>query len=213
MITGPIKDYDRPFLVEVNPDSTTAMLGLHYAAIPKEVIVPAHKTSATIPVHIFRTPDLQHEEKKIGLRLRPNTFFGLSFPHWNALPELTASSKPIIPTFDASLHSIYINDFMVQPSIWRGSIQAGNRESGRWGAFSRKKIELMCKVMNLSYSDFGSASTMPSVLIALIGDECARYLIKKYAENDPVLEDDGRLMYIGGVPWTSYIGVPWVPER
>lgn len=209
MITGALKDYDRKFKVEINPDSTTAILGVHYKALPENLVIPAHAISATVPVTLMRTPDLEKEVKKVGLRLVANENFKLSFPEWDAIPGYTSSTSPIVREFDASLHTIRINDFMVQPAVWIGSIQAGNRESGQWGAFSRKKIELMCKLLDLSYADFGSTTTMPSVRSGLVASECATYLIARFNAGDPVLEDDGRLMFIGNVPWTSYIGVPW----
>lgn len=209
MITGPVKDYDRPFKVEINPDSTTAVLGIHYNPLPQGLIIPAHAISANVPVTLKRTPDLEKELKTIGLRLVANEHFGLSFPEWDAIPGYTSSTGPITKEFDASLHTIRINDFMVQPAVWIGSIQEGNRESGQWGAFSRKKIELMCELMDLTYADFGSTTTMPSVRSGLLSSEGAKYLIERFNAGDPVLEDDGRLMFIGNVPWTSYIGVPW----
>lgn len=209
MITGAIKDYDRQFKVEINPDSTTAVLGVHYKALPEGLIIPAGAISSTVPVTLLRTADLAKEVKTIGLRLVANENFQLSFPEWDAIPSYSASTAPITQEFDASLHTLRINDFMVQPAVWIGSIQAGNRESGQWGAFSRKKIELMFEVMDLTYGDFASTATMPSVRSGLVASECARYLIDRFNAGDPVLEDDGRLMFIGNVPWTSYIGVPW----
>lgn len=211
MITGPAKEYDRPFLVEIDPDSTTAQAGVHFETISKELVVPAGKMEAYVPVTLKRTNDLQTSAKSIGLKLLPNEHFKLSFPEWDAVPGYTASSTGIVQKFDASLHKINVNDFMVQPAVWIGSIQPGNMESGLWGAFSRKKIELMCRLFNLTYADFGSTATMPTVLALLIAVEGGNYLIERYNAKDPVLEDDGRLMFMGAVPWTSYIGVPWVP--
>ncbi len=209
MITGAVKDYDRKFKVEINPDSTTAVLGVHYKALPEGLIIPAHAISATVPVTLMRTADLGTEVKTIGLRLVENENFKLSFPEWDAIPGYTASATPIIQEFNASLHTIRVNDFMVKPAVWIGSIQAENRESGQWGAFSRKKIELMCTLLDLTYADFSSTVTMPTVRSGLVASECAQYLIERFNAGDPVLEDDGRLMFIGNVPWTSYIGVPW----
>jgi len=209
MITGAVKDYDRKFEVQINPDSTTAILGVHYKALPKDLVIPANAISTTVPVTLMRAADLANGVKKIGLRLIANQNFKLSFPEWDAIPGYTSSAAPIVQEFDASLHTIRVNDFMVQPAVWIGSIQAENRESGQWGAFSRKKIELMCTLMDLTYADFGSTVTMPSVRSGLVASECARYLIERFNSGDPVLEDDGRLMFIGNVPWTSYIGVPW----
>lgn len=210
-VTGPVKDYDRPFRVRVLADSTTAQFGVHYKNIPEQLVVKANEFTAYIPITLLRATDLLTDEKKLTLQLIENESFKLAFPEWDAIPGFSASTAPIPAAFDASKHTVNINDFMVQPGVWIGSIQAGNRESGQWGAFSKKKIELMCSIMNLTYADFASTATMPSVLSGLLASECAKYLIQKFNEGNPILEEDGRLMFIGNVPWTSYIGVPWVP--
>ena len=69
--------------------------------------------------------------------------------------------------FDASLHTLRIADFMVEPKVWVGTAVSpynGGYESGNWGAFSRKKLELICERFNLTYNDFMSTETMPSAL-------------------------------------------------
>lgn len=208
-VTGPVEDHDRFFNVEVNPDSTTAELDVHYKAIPTQVTIPAGATEAFVDVHLLRAPDLQDQERTLGLRLVPNEYFELSFPEWHALPELTGGD--IVEEFDASMHTLHINDFLVEPAVWYGSIQAGNRESGIFGQFTREKLDLMTQVMGVTYADFASEKSMPLVRAMLITNEMQAYLKKRYNEGDPVLEKDGRLMWIGDVPWTSYIGVPWVP--
>ena len=48
MITGPVKDYDRTFRVEVNPDSTTAIAGQHYEPVQGEFKIPAGKITTNI---------------------------------------------------------------------------------------------------------------------------------------------------------------------
>lgn len=211
MVTGPVKDYDRPFKVEINADSTTAQAGVHYRPLPAQVVVPANAYMAYVPVTLIRTPDLETETKKIGLKLVANEHFILAFPEWDAIPGYTSTTSGIDSQFNASLHSIRVNDFMVQPAVWVGSVQDGNREAGSWGAFTRKKIELMFRLFNLTYSDFSSTATMPSVRSSLIASEGGRYLLEQFNAKTPVLEDDGRLMFMGSVPWTSYIGVKWVP--
>jgi len=166
MITGPSKDYDRKFWVEVNPDSTTAEQGVHFEPIPREVIVPAHAVSVKVPVILKRTADLRRAGRVLGLRLVANESFQLSFPNWDAIPSYTAGT--IVKKFDASLHSIYLSDFLVKPNIWIGSIQPGNRESGQWGAYSEKKILLMMELMDLKYTDFADRETMRSGLSGLV---------------------------------------------
>jgi uncharacterized protein DUF4843 len=210
MITGPVKDYDRPFRVEVNPDSTNAQAGVHYLPFPETCIIPANAIEGYIPVTLKRTADMKLENKKIGLRLVANEHFGLSFPDWKAIPDLGLTSRGNDTAWNDNLHTINVSDLMVQPVVWRGSVVAGtNRETGSWGAFTRKKMELMCQLFNLTYADFSSDITMTLVLSNLIASEMTRYLVNQFNAGTPVKEDDGRLMWAGSVPWTSIVGVPY----
>lgn len=50
MITGPQKDYPRPFKVVVNVDSTTAREGIDYEPLEEEYVIEANSTYTYIPV-------------------------------------------------------------------------------------------------------------------------------------------------------------------
>jgi len=151
----------------------------------------------------------------LGLRLVANEYFSLAFPEWDALIG-SHRTGPVYEHFDASLHTLRIADFMVEPKVWVGTAVSpynGGYESGNWGAFSRKKLELICERFNLTYNDFMSTETMPSALQMLIYKSMSTYLIQCYNDKKPVLEEDGRLMWFSGCPWLSKVGVPWVPEE
>ncbi len=210
MITGPVKNYDRSFRVEINPDSTTAQEGVHYLPFPGTFIIPANSIFGYIPVTVKRTPDLTSVNKKLGLRLVANEHFGLAFPDWKAIPGQADTNIGSDTAFNATMHTININDLMVRPAVWYGTVVAAtNKETGSWGAFSRKKMELMFQLFNLTYQDFSSETTMTLVLTNLIASEMTRYLINQFNAGTPVKEDDGRLMWCGSVPWTSIVGVPY----
>jgi hypothetical protein len=211
MFTGPVKDHDRYFKVEINPDSTTAVLNVHYAPLAEDVVVPANATVAYIPLLIKRTQDLQTASKRVGLRLVANNDFGIAFPSWKAIPDLgTGSLTPGDTAFDNSIHTVVLNDFIVQPAIWRGSVNAQtNRDQGGWGGFTRKKIELMYTLFNLTYDDFATTKTMPPILQSLITQEMSRYLVAQFNAGTPVKEEDGRLMWVEKCPWVSIVGVPY----
>lgn len=209
MITGPVKDYDRTFRLEVNPDSTTAIAGVHYAPLQQEWKVPAGKVTVDVKVRLKRSPDLETKAITLGLRLVETSDFKLSFPEWDAIPTLTGGV--VVKEFDASLHTLRINDFMIQPTVWPGSIQPVNRESGLFGVFTRRKMQFLIDNLGLKYEDFASTETMPQARYILVASDAAEILKARFNANNPVLEDDGRLMFIGSVPWTSIIGVPYVP--
>lgn len=214
MVTGSVKDYDRTFRVEVNPDSTTAVVNVDYLPLENDIMIGAGEYMAMVPVRLIRTESLQHGEKVLGLKLVENQYFKLAFPEWDAVKGFT--SGDVREHFDASLHEIRFSDMMVRPTVWIGTDSSpyyDGAESGSWGAFSRKKLEMICERFDLTYNDFMSTTTMPTVLQSLIAKTMSQLLIDRYNAKDPVLEDDGRLMYFSGCPWASKIGVPWIPDE
>ena len=196
MVTGSVKDYDRTFRVEVNPDSTTAVVNVDYLPLENDIVIKAGEYMAMVPVRLIRTEALQHEEKIIGLKLVANQYFTLAFPEWDAVKGF--NSGDIHERFDASLHEIRFSDMMVRPTVWTGTDSSpynDGAESGLWGAFSRKKLEMICERFDLTYNDFMSTTTMPLVLQNLIAKTMSQLLIDRYNAKDPVLEDDGPVSY------------------
>lgn len=209
MITGPIKNYDRAFGLEVNPDSTTAVSGIHYEPFKQEWVIPANAVSTNIIVRLHRTKDIQTVAATLGLRLLPTKDFALSFPEWDAIPSLDQGR--IVKEFDASLHTLRLGDIMVKPAVWAGQLNPKNQETGSWGVFTRRKMEFFIKYLGVTYSDFSSSATMPQVRWEQVRSDAASALVRlKDVEGNPQLEEDGRLMWVSGVPWTSTIGVPYV---
>jgi len=209
MATGSISDEDRPFWVEINPDSTNATEGVHYEALSGHYAIPAGSAYAYVPVTVRRTADMQTKDITIGLRLIPNDYFELAFPEWHAVEDLYYGD--VVETFDASLHTLIVNDVMTKPSQWSGQANESGEEAGLFGEFSRKKLELMCSLCDVTYEDFCDANIMITLLKYEIRNTMARYLIHAMDEGHPILEDDGRLMWVGTCPWKSYPGVPYIP--
>lgn len=209
MVTGPVKDHDRTFRVAVNPDSTTAIAGQHYEPLQEEWTIPAGAITTNVTVRLKRTPDLKDKAVRLGLRLVATKDFELSFPEFDAIPSYTSGT--VVPEFDAGLHTLRVNDIMVQPFIWRGTLATGNKETGLFGVFTRRKMEFLIENLGLKYEDFESEESMPLARSILVGADASAILIKRFNAKNPVLEEDGRLMFIGSVPWVSIIGVPYVP--
>lgn len=210
MVTGPVKNYDRSFQVIINPEVTTAEVNIHYKSLASSFSIPAGQVLTYVPITILRTTDLKLASKQIGLRLVPTEQLGLSFPDWDAIPGLGTTDEAIVSNFDASMHELLISDYLPKPAGWSGWIVEGtNEETGNWGNYSEKKLILMCELMNLTYDDFSSMEKMPPVLINLTTREMVKYLTARMSAGDPVVEEDGRLMWVTGVSWKSYVGVPY----
>ncbi|MCK9305255.1 MAG: DUF4843 domain-containing protein [Bacteroidales bacterium] len=210
MATGSVADHDRSFTVKINADSTNATEGGHYEPLSGDFFIPAGEAYTNVPVTLIRTDDMQERDVVIGLQLLPNDNFELAFPEWDAVKGLLDGN--IVDSFDASLHSIVINDVMAKPGRWVGGQNSDGSESGYWGVFSREKLELFCEYFDLTYDDFNDADKMPSVFRKQIYITISKVLIKALEEGNPILEEDGRLMWVNTCPWKSIPGVPYIPQ-
>ncbi|MDR0544824.1 MAG: DUF4843 domain-containing protein [Odoribacteraceae bacterium] len=210
MATGETKSYDRPFLLLPYADSTTAVSGVDHEAIPAGGIIPAGMTVAYLPIVLHRTPAMATDVVKIGIRLVENDHFRLTFPSWGAPVDLTDGT--IYEGFDASKHIIRVNDVLVQPAQWMGGFyqyEAGNPEFNVFGAFTRKKFQVITSISEYAYVDFMTSPPMTMGIQTLLGRRLADYLIAEYKAGRAITEDDGRLMWASGCPWKSYAGIPW----
>jgi hypothetical protein len=207
MTTGRIKDYDRKVKIEVNADSSTAVAVLNYAPLEDFYIVEAGKQYVDIPIRFFDNENIAEEEKRLDIRLLPTEDFTIGIPTWYPVSGSTTSadSKPV----DCTRHRILVSGFVPQPRGWSGSYNATTLvETGIMGAFSMEKLQVICDVCHMDYEYFDTRINSTPQRTA-IAESVALYLIRKYRERDPVLERDGRLMWVQRVGWTSTIGVPW----
>lgn len=205
--TGETKPYERRVDLEVIADSSSALKGQHYH-VPQSVTLGAGLIETFIPVSWFRTPDMKLQEMRLQIKLVANEHFSLIFKSWDNPKELTSGT--VYNGFDASRHNLICSDILVKPSNWLGSFDATTKkEKSAFGAFSPKKFLLIQSLMGYSYSDFMSSETMTIGLQYAISRYMSNYLVAKYKAKEPVLEDDGRLMWFEYCPWSTFEGVPW----
>lgn len=207
MTTGRVKDYDRYFGVEVVADTTTALEGINFEPLEKQYMIKAGEHYTYLPVVLKRADNIQSEAKELVLRIVPTKDFTIGIPVWKSLKGQWQSDV-MKGDFKADYHKLVISDFVSKPSEWIGRDNDGV-EAGSWGVFTAKKFRLIAEEFGLVYQDFMSPTTMPGVKKENIREYMVRYLRTLYDKGTPVLEDDGRLMWFSGVPWTSRIGVPW----
>ncbi|MFZ4262765.1 DUF4843 domain-containing protein [Sphingobacterium sp. HJSM2_6] len=208
MITGEPKSYDRYFGVELNSDSSTAALDVEYESFLTQYTIKAGTIYTDIPITLLRSENLQKEMRILGLNLIPSKDFSLSIPVWYHLPPHVSSERYKI--FNSSYHKIELTDFITKPQVWFGG-NAEGREIGLWGEFTSKKFKLFCLLNDLIYDDFKNSTIMHYVRVNVINQVMAAYLQNQMDKKTPVLEDDGRLMWVSGVSWNSIIGTPYKP--
>ena len=210
-IAGDLSDQPRTFRYEIDPETTTAVEGVDYVAPSGEGVIPAGARDGYISLELIRTPVLQTKILEVGLKLVANENFALAFTEFDQPEGMTVSSEEIIFHFDATKHVVKMSDILVQPPVWLGGIyQYGQfEEFNVLGVFGPKKFNLICEITGVTYSDFLTNPPMTTGYMRIIGRRVAEYLKEQYRNGTPVLEDDGRLMFVEGVGWTTFPGVPW----
>lgn len=199
MATGYAKDFDRAFKVIANPDSTTAVAGRDYANLTEECVIKAGENSATVSFTVHRTSEMDGDTLQLQLKIVENEFFTLpytSFADGPSIPYEPDVNIAFSYNKDASVHNIFMYDVLTRPDRWIGNDANG---LGLWGRFSAKKYQLIMDLTGTTIEDFQTEATMPSARQQAIGEQMARYLLEKAAAHEPVLDEDGTMMYFMAV--------------
>lgn len=195
--TGTIKDYDRPFTVIVNKDSTNAIAGEDYDGLGEQYVIKAGETCAYIDFTMYRTERMADENVYIQLKLQPNEYFTLPFEDYGDSPGHWSPETVYTTNSDASVHKVVANNYLVQPGGWWGADTGG----GTFGKFSLTKFRLMMELTDTTIDDYESMTIMPLGRANAISESLARYLLEQAAKGREyaVLDEDGTMM------WCSYI--------
>ncbi|MBR0523436.1 MAG: DUF4843 domain-containing protein [Prevotella sp.] len=195
-VTGETRDYDRPYLIAA-AEGTTAVEGVDYR-IPSGGVIKAGTYNDTIIVKLLKNDKLYNESVKLVLTVVPNEYF-------------TTDLSAIQPkdAFDPRFFELTFTSMMDKPFWWESYSTTTDVENGNLGFFTAKKISLINEQYNLTYADWLQGSGMTTTKVRYIYLRFGKYLIQQYRNHTPVLEDDGRLMWVTGCPWTSVVGQPW----
>lgn len=188
MITGPQKDYPRPFKVVVNVDSTTAREGIDYEPLEEEYVIEANSTYTYIPVLLNRQPEMKTDTVALGLKLIPNDFFTVTFKQFDKMDKFN-NGNVVYDQFDATMHKILIIDVMPEPSQW---------SKWEFGTFSEAKLNRMCQELGYTYADFEDPLVVSYLQQTVISRQFSKILNEAYHKGEPILEEDGRLMWVNG---------------
>ncbi len=211
-VAGNLADHPRTFRYEIDPETTTAAEGTDYVKPSGEAVIPAGQRDGFIDLVVNRTAAMKAQTLKIGLRLVANENFSLAFTDFEQPPILNAGPEGVIETFDATRHIVKVSDILAQPPVWSGALNSTygqGEEFQTLGQFTVKKFNLICEITGVTYSDFLTNPPMTDSYMRLIGRRVGDYLKQQYRNGTPVLEDDGRLMWVDGVKWKSYPGTAW----
>lgn len=206
-IAGRVRDYDRPFGIEVVADSTTAIAGEDYELLSNEGVILAGQNSTRIKVVIHRTERMEENTLQLQLRLIPGEHFVLPFGEdgIGVMPKRTNGGDvhtALSCNFDSSIHNIFVDCNLRKPEGWNPD---------NFGQYSEKKYRLLLKIseelFGWTVSDFdkdpdGKMKTTRSKRVA---EKVSKYLLEQYrlGRDSWVLDEDGSMMYVLGVSWAE----------
>ncbi|BAV09289.1 protein of unknown function [Filimonas lacunae] len=171
-VLGNTAAVNRGYKVNVLADSTTAIAGLHYDALPDTFAILAGKVADTLRIVAHRTPDMQQTNYTLFLQLVPNDYFS-TYMQYSA-------------TYRYNVIKMTINDILARPKNWLDVYL---------GTFTRKKIYLMAEILDLDIMTINSNTSIAN--LNYWGKYTQLYLNDKKAAGAPVYEDDGSVMIMG----------------
>lgn len=117
-VMGPAAEKDRIANIGVNTAKTTAT-GTHYTC-PAQVTIPANSLSATFPLVLNRTPDLQQNTIRLYIELKDSEDFQVGVKErdhllvkWNdilSMPKNWSELEPFFGTFSLVKYRFMINN-------------------------------------------------------------------------------------------------------
>jgi hypothetical protein len=182
---GKIVDYDRPFILKVNLDESTAIEGLDFDISENEMVIPANENMKVVTVRLLRTEKLKKEKVQVVFTLEPNEYFEVPIETYKN--TLNWSDDATINS--AISYKIIWGEIYTKPSYWNSF---GN---SYFGTFSVTKFMALNKCMGWKASDWSSAGTTGAKIaygrLDYAATEFQKYLQALADAGTPLTEEDG----------------------
>lgn len=199
---GYMKDYDRPFKIEIVADSTDAIEGQDFEILTMNPVIKAGQNSAIIPIMCHRSEHVKKDTYQLQIRLIPGEHFVLPFGE-KGIGEmpLRKDGGDIFVEYstnaDPSIHNIFISGLYQQPKFWI------TPQFGLY--FSQSKFSLILKVAEEKFGwdvrDFESQKMIDRA--PLLVKHVSEYLNGEYRKGREhwVIDDNGTMMWVKGCYW------------
>lgn len=209
-VAGSVKDYDRPFGIEVVNDSTTALEGIEYELVDPEedAIIRAGQTRTLVRILFHKTERMNDENLMLQVRLIPGEHFVLPFDTagYGKMPIIHTSASLLNEynhlNLDPSIHNIFINNFLVSPPGWVDNFM---------GIWSETKMRILLDTTNerlgWTIDTWNDNANMwpPATRYTMAQTLLAEYLLEQYNKGREywVLDPDGTMMWCPSslLPW------------
>lgn len=184
-LSGNITDKDRPFVLKVVADSTTAVEGRDYDISMNDYMIKAGEAAATIKVKLLRNPSLLQKMVRVYFRLEPNEHFELPIGDYKNSSGWNVAG----PIYSAHDYYIEFGERYTQPSYWSFG-------TSWYGAFSVAKYMELNKVMGWTVNDWSNAGGTGAKIgygrLEYASAALQKHLQKLADAGTPLIDDDGK---------------------
>lgn len=185
-IMGNIADYDRPFVMKIDEEKSTAVRGVHFEIDESTCFIPAGQPSARVNIYLLRHSDLVENTLRIEVYLEPNDQFTTELEHFKNSAQWNANAPEICGT----RFKIMFNDQYASTFYWDAM---GTGPFGEWSMSKEKRVNNIMGWshddwvrMKVQYNRFGYAARMLRKELQELADA-----------GTPVIDDNGSYMQLG----------------
>lgn len=158
--------------------TSTAVEGVHYRIL--DAFVPAGETRGAVIIEMDRS-SMGDEVVNLDLTLLAGNDFNVDYP----LSKRGGDSDETVSTLDFTLH---ISTEFTRPPNW---------VDGYFGAFSKKKLQIMINELDIPQSFF-YGSSQHTAIAAAYGGMLKRWLAQQKAAGNTIYEEDGVTEMVAG---------------
>ena len=196
---GNVKDYDRPFTLTYNKETTTATEGAHFTIDQSTCVIPAGLAKAKVAVTLHRADDLLNNTVSLFLKLEDNEHFKVYFDTQNkynyyGYSDVSIRAREFVFTFGETYSEPYYwmfaEDFL--------------------GPWSIAKFQYFNNTLGINPADLDTAGSSESKVsysrMAIYASILQKSLQAAADSGNPVLDDDGTFMQLGSAYQVDYSG-------
>ncbi len=208
--TGYVRDYERPFKVEIVSDSTEAIQGEEFEILNPDLSIMPGENRTFVNVKLSKSERMLSSIFKIQLRLVPGEHFILPFGKdgIGQMPLRYGYTNEEVATEygmneDPSVHDIFVTAQLSQPKFW---INMAPGHQYYLGKYSQKKYELIIKLCGEKFGWTILEYEQPYIAMEKLGmmnRTLTNHLKAEFNKGKEhyVLEEDGTLMWTKLCPW------------
>lgn len=214
-IAGSIKDYDRPFRVEIVRDSSNAIPEEEYTNFTEDQVIKAGENHTYVTVRILKSERMADDTVRIQFRIDPGEHFTLPFAELGEIPGRWNDVKTgYSSNADATIHNVFANNLLQLPAGWGGTQY--------FGKFSPAKYQYLMDISGYSKAHFeqlgamtqgGRAQKIKRLAVTDLQNKFnLGYARLQKGDADGweewVLDEGGKMMWVPGITWWNEDTLP-----